>query len=249
MSEKKPHSQEGDQNEDVIEQVFSRALDKSSAPSQEQAPAGEEPPASETKTQRKAPESKKNKRSSTYLYLLILFGAAFFMLLLAYFVQQRNSETTISDLRDSMNLSREELMNEIEALEEENEKWMTVFQSTADAQAKAEEERDDLEKQLDELREQHAELTDDFSDQYKKVHGWQNFWELEESFLSRDYEACAQILQALANAGSLNLPDSDSALARMQEIYEALVEQGYLDEGAAPFLETPSIPEPEASAE
>ena len=56
------------------------------------------------------PPAKKNERSSVYVYLAILFGAAFLMLLLAYFVQQRNNETTISGLQSSWNLSREELM-------------------------------------------------------------------------------------------------------------------------------------------
>ena len=101
------------------------------------------------------------------------------------------------------------------------------------------EERDDLEKQMDELRERHAELTDDFSDQYKKVQGWLNFWELEEH-----YKACAHFLQTLANAGSLNLPDSDSALARMREIHDTLVERGYLaDDDSTEWLRLFGAPE------
>lgn len=170
-----------------------------------------------------SPAQGKNKRSSFFVYLAVLFGAAFLMLLLAYFVQRRNNETAYSDLQNTMNLSREELMEEIRGLEEEK----TALEEEA---AKLQEERDDLEKQLDELREQHAELADDFSDQYKKVEGWLNFWELEERFLSRDYEGCASFLQALANSGSLNLPDSDSALARMREICDTLVDRGCLAE-------------------
>lgn len=165
----------------------------------------------------------KNKRSSFYVYLVVLFGAAFLMLLLAYFVQRRNNETAISELRSTMDLSREELMEEIKGLEEEK----AALEEQTD---QLQEERDDLEKQLDELQKQHAQLTDDFSDQYKKVEGWLNFWALEERFLSRDYEACARFLQTLANSGSLNLPDSDSALARMREIRDTLVDRGYLAE-------------------
>lgn len=63
----------------------------------------------------------KNKRSSFYVYLAILFGAAFLMLLLAYFVQQRNSDTALSDLRSTTAASRQELLEEIQRLEEENE--------------------------------------------------------------------------------------------------------------------------------
>lgn len=170
-----------------------------------------------------SPAQARNKRSSFYVYLAVLFGAAFLMLLLAYFVQRRNNETAQSDLRSSFSATRQELLDEIEGLEEEK----AALEEQTD---QLQEERDDLEKQLDELREQHAELLDDFSDQYKKVEGWLNFWELEERFLSRDYEACANVLQTLANSGSLNLPDSDSALARMREICDTLVERGYLAE-------------------
>ena len=170
-----------------------------------------------------SPHPPNGKRSSFYVYLAVLFGAAFLMLLLAYFVQRRNNETAISALRSTMDLSREELMEEIQGLEEEK----AALEEQTD---QLQEERDDLEKQLDELRNQHAQLTDDFSDQYKKVEGWLNFWALEERFLSRDYEACARFLQTLANSGSLNLPDSDSALARMREIRDTLVDRGYLAE-------------------
>ncbi len=179
----------------------------------------------------------KNKRSSFYVYLAVLFGAAFLMLLLAYFVQRRNNETAQSDLRSSFSATRQELMEEIEGLEEEK---AALEEQTNQLQ----EERDALEKQLDELREQHAELLDDFSDQYKKVEGWLNFWELEEHFLARDYEACANVLQTLANSGSLNLPDSDSALARMREICDTLVERGYLAEDD-PANRLFGAPEPE----
>lgn len=190
--------------------------------------------------EKKQPSTPANKRTSVYRYLLVLFGAAFVLLLLAYFIQQRSSETAISDLRDTMNLSRAELMEEIDALKEEK---AALEEQAGQLQG----ERDDLEKQLDDLREQHAELADDFSDQHKKVEGWLNFWVLEESFLSRDYEACAHFLQTLASSGSLNLPDSDSALARMREICDILIERGCLDEDdpANRLFGTPEPAEPE----
>lgn len=190
--------------------------------------------------EKEKPSTPANKRTSVYRYLLVLFGAAFVLLLLAYFIQQRSSETAISDLRDTMNLSRAELMEEIDALKEEK--------AALEEQAgQLQEERDDLKKQLDELREQHAELLDDFSDQHKKTEGWLNFWVLEEGFLARDYEACAHFLQTLASSGSLNLPDSDSALARMREICDILIERGYLDEDdpANRLFGTPEPTEPE----
>ena len=62
----------------------------------------------------------KNKRSSFYVYLAILFGAAFLMLLLAYFVQQRNNDAALDNLRSTTTASRQELLADIQRLEEEN---------------------------------------------------------------------------------------------------------------------------------
>lgn len=127
----KPQLDRSEVQEDLVEQIISQGLEKMTAP---QEPSGESstddgPPAPEEKSEEKThPSEKENRRSSAYVYLLILFGAAFFMLLLAYFIQQRNSETTISDLKNTMNLSREELMDQIEALEAEKEQLNAAIQ-------------------------------------------------------------------------------------------------------------------------
>ena len=94
-----------------------------------------------------AESSKKNRRSAVYIYLLILFGAAFMMLLLAYFIQLRNSETTISDLRDSMNLSRDQLLDEIDELKEQSKEYEKQIQSLEAKYDSKEEELQDMERQ------------------------------------------------------------------------------------------------------
>lgn len=128
MSDKPRHNQD-DVQEDLIEQIISQGLNRQKASPQEEAPADETPPAPEEKAKEKASSrEKRNKRSSAYIYLLILFGAAFFMLLLAYFIQQRNSESAMSDLRNTMNLSREELMDQIKVLEKEKEQLNAAIQ-------------------------------------------------------------------------------------------------------------------------
>lgn len=143
----KPQEHGGDQD-DLLEKIISDGLNRIDNPGQEQKPAPQEepspPPAEE---EQKPPE--KNKRSSVYIYLLILFGAAFMMLLLAYFVQQRNSETAISDLRNSMNLSRTELMEQIEKLTEEKESLENKLElrEYAVTQARENYEKEQLENQ------------------------------------------------------------------------------------------------------
>lgn len=118
--------------EDILDQIITQGLNKMDTPPeppQEEA-SRQNPPQGETAPEEApagqdgktaSPAQKRNKRSSVYIYLLILFGAAFMMLLLAYFVQQRSNASTIDELRSSMNLSREKLLEQIETLEKDKE--------------------------------------------------------------------------------------------------------------------------------
>lgn len=148
----KPQQTPSEEQNDILEQIIAQGLNKMDAPAQgepspQDVPSQEPSPTPEGKQEGNPPTEKKNKRSSVYIYLLILFGAAFMMLLLAYFVQQRNSETTIRDLRNSMNLSREDLMAEINTLKEEKEKQESTIQAMEDAQKEAEARQKELEEE------------------------------------------------------------------------------------------------------
>ena len=155
--------------EEVLDRVMSQGLAPEGEGPEPEAPAPEMPapetppteePAAPPEAEAKPPApSKPAKRSSVYLYLLVLFGAAFMMLLLAYFVQQRSSETAMSDLRDSMNLSRAQLIEEIDGLKEEKEALETELQSMEDDQKKAQEWRDFLEEQNRMLDDQYTEAS------------------------------------------------------------------------------------------
>lgn len=145
--------------EEVLDQVMSQGLPQEGDGPDPEAPAAEPSPTPPEVGAKPAAPPKPAKRSSVYLYLLVLFGAAFMMLLLAYFVQQRSSETTISDLRDSMNLSRAELMEEIDGLKEEKEALETQLQSMEDDQKKAQEWRDFLEERNRMLDDQYSEAS------------------------------------------------------------------------------------------
>lgn len=137
--------------EDLLESIISKSIAqreeaRAAAPEDAPAPPPEDqapPPPPEDGKEAPSP----NKRTAVYRYLLVLFGAAFILLLLAYFIQQRSSETAISDLRDSMNLSRAELMEEIDGLREENEQHKATIQELEEDKAQAEEERDTLEEE------------------------------------------------------------------------------------------------------
>ena len=216
MSDQPQHPQDG-QEEDLLDQIMNKSPAYNHPEETDQPePAADAPPAPENKAP--SDDEKRKRRSSVYVYLLILFGAAFFMLLLAYFVQQRSSETTISDLRDSMNLSRTELMEQIETLEGES--------------AALQEERDALEAQLAELQRQMEELeVDSFwreKDLFSQLVSWQVFWSLEQSFCDKDYEACAQFFRDVHGSNFYATPAE--AAERAEEIYNHLLEQGFLTE-------------------
>ena len=225
MSEK-PQTVREDESEDLLEQIITQGLEKMNAPAQ--ATAAEEAPKSETApvpgqkdSAETAPSAdRKNKRSAVYLYLLILFGAAFLMLLLAYFVQQRSNENTISDLRDSMNLSREELLDEISALEEKNTALSEeIDRLQADRQAYEEQ-----------VQEEVRLWGQNYTDVLDKLYGWSSFWELEQYYQAEDLQNCAAVLLLLELRDQSTYRTPDNAQERYTEIVRAVIDAGILDE-------------------
>ncbi len=182
----------------------------------------------------------KNKRSSFYVYLVVLFGAAFLMLLLAYFVQRRNNEAAISELRSTMDLSREELMEEIQELQEERDGLLASLQEADERQSSLTEQKNELERQL--------QNTQDSLDEAWKRNGiMTSFAILEQALRNKDYEIAAQQVRALCQ------PERDLDLgivgenprvyfdgkARLAEIIPLLEKHGALEPGEVP------IPAPE----
>lgn len=231
----KPHELQEDGQEDLLEQIITQGLNKMKSPAQavavEEAPVEEEFSALHQKEHEKTapPADKKNRRSAVYLYLLILFGAAFLMLLLAYFIQQRSSEITISDLRDSMNYSREGLLAEIKDLENKN--------------AILEEKNNVLDEELDRLKgevarwERYGEEAQETIDLWNQIYAdtlvdlysWSSFWELEQFYQAEDYKSCAAIL-ILQKQGQYSYRTPDDALERYDEIILAVIDKGILTE-------------------
>lgn len=119
------------------------------APPPPQPPADGETPPQAGPADHPPTDRGKGKNSPVYVYLLVLFAAAFVLLLLAYFVQQRSNEHTISDLRASMNLSREQLLEAIDGLEADKEALEKQLQATEDARTEAENQVNELEQQVE----------------------------------------------------------------------------------------------------
>ena len=222
----KPQEARADEQEDLLEQIITQGLDQIKPPAQatatEEASGSEPPPAPKQEDSGEAapPAAKKNRRSSVYLYLLILFGAAFLMLLLAYFVQQRSSESALSGLRDSMNLSRMELLDEIKTLEEKNEALNG--------------EVDRLNSELSQLQDRYDEQVQNANGLYhqfyvaqEELYSWASFWLLENYYQLENLEACAAVL-LMQEQGEYAYRAPDAA--RQAEIIRAVVDADILDE-------------------
>ena len=154
MSEKPQQAKPGTPEIDMLNDILDRAMPSVSDSPEEEAPddgAGSNPGApipTEPPPEQPAPPSK-TKPSSVYVYLAVLFGAAFLMLLLAYFVQQRNNDAVQDDL-ELLTASRQELLDNIKTLEEENESLRQNNELLNLRLAQVKEEREALKERMDE---------------------------------------------------------------------------------------------------
>lgn len=230
---------EADLLESIIDKSLTEQEDARNKPAAREQPKDtpETPPEDEALPAAPEPEGKKtpppaNKRTSVYRYLLVLFGAAFVLLLLAYFIQQRSSETAISDLRDTMNLSRAELMEEIDGLKEEKaalEEQVAELSPLTDELAELQEEYDRLEAELQTSESTREEIT-------KRQSILGAFAILEQALRDKNYETAVKYVRKLAQDNpDLGLADLNGVLfdnqARLAEIVDLLERRGVLEPG------------------
>mgnify|MGYP001026388772 FL=1 len=211
---------------DIIDSSMAEVRKKSAGDTapEDPAPPQEEP---ELEQQDPPPPPQKNKPSSFYIYLAVLFGAAFMMLLLAYFVQQRNNTAAMDDLRMTSNASREELLEEIEALKKENESLTKENGRLNDwADQKSEEA-----KQLNDTLDQTYYRTSDLTIEKQALY---YLWYLQQFMDQGDYTlAAAEIVfstdfwrSAWENEISLN----SALLEQYDAARQELIRRGYLQQ-------------------
>ena len=216
MSEK-PQETRGGEQTDLLEQIITQGLEKMNPPAQT---VTEESAPEEDEAAPAPPANRKNRYSAVYLYLVILFGAAFLLLLLAYFIQQRSSAAAMSDLRNSMNLSREQLLDKIRELEGQvrfyqsvDDNWMSVYLELEEEYARSVEDGE--------------QLARDYYAAQEELFAWKSFWELERYYQAGDYKGCAAaLLMQTMSHYSYRAPDS----ARQEEIVRAVTGAGIIDE-------------------
>ena len=228
MSER-PQAAREEEQEDLLERIFTQGLDQMKAPPQAEAAAeasgsgAPSAPRQEDGGKAASPASRKNRRTAVYLYLLILFGAAFLMLLLAYFVQQRSNESTISDLKDSMNLTREELLDQIRELEGQNEALNGELDRLKDDSARWQAWYEESEQAAIDLLNQIRGTKDE-------LYSWESFWALEETYRAENYVKCAHILLVQKQSQLFTYRTPAEVQERYDEIVRAVIDEGILDE-------------------
>lgn len=104
-----------------------------------------------------SPGTKPKRATPVFVYLVILFAAAFLMLLLAYFIQERNAEAQIGDLRDSLEAfqsitaltaENQELRDQLDELEKEYEALSDALEQTGAERDQARRERNAADEKL-----------------------------------------------------------------------------------------------------
>lgn len=167
-----------------------------------------------TRQARHARQEKRNQQGRVFTYLAILFAAAFVLLLMAYFMQQRTSEQTIGTLKASITSiqSLDELIEENQALREENRELENALEY---ARSQYQSSIDQQKKTMSEVTEKTHELA-----------SWEAFFEADQLFRDNMYTRCADLLRELAQHSYYATPPG--AEERAREIYETLVEKGYL---------------------
>lgn len=170
---------------EIMDRAYERTLEKPGEAPQivsretlEEGGGPEQPP----------PPPEKNKRASVYVYLAVLFGAAFLMLLLAYFVQQRNSAAAMDDLRMTTNASREELLERLKTLEEENG-------ALAAENRRLEEEADQANRRYAEEQERTAGYTEQLAKVNRQLLQARVLGQLERFINEKDYLMAACVAE------------------------------------------------------
>lgn len=168
----------------------------------------------------------KNKRSSFYVYLAVLFGAAFLMLLLAYFVQQRNNDAVLDDLR-STTASREELLEDIKALEEERDQLKKEVEYQKGRVTQKNEETERLQSNLEDSNSK-------WSDQRIQIMSLEYFWYIDQFMKNKDYPmaAAAVLFQAdsLRETWNTQVAINPVQIEQYEAYRQELIDRGYLEE-------------------
>ena len=196
--------------------------------SSQQSPAPSQPdpttPPPDKPGQDDSEKKKGGRRTSVFIYLVVLFAAAFTMLFMAYLMQQRANDAAISSLQDSLTSfeSIDELLNENQVLRGE-------YDALEEQAAKLEEQLQQAQDSADSWQQQYEDQAQQWKDSQADARIWQALWRIEYSYREGDLEACAEQYTMLSSSDDYAPPEEGEVLSRFREIFDELVEEGYLD--------------------
>lgn len=214
----------------MLNEIMDRDMDRSRNTPEEkpesETPPQENPPAQE-QVDAPPPPVEKNKPSSAYIYLAVLFGSAFLMLLLAYFVQQRNNDAVQDDLR-VITASREELLEDIKELEAERDR---LEKEAADQKDLASQRGE----ALNLLTESVEQTSSTLSDRNIQTNCLEYFWYLDRFMDGRDYPMAAAVILLSADYyrdtwynGQISI--NPAQLEQYEAYRQELMDRGYLQQ-------------------
>ena len=203
-------------------------------PSQPETPETPETPSDQP--DQSGGDKRGGRRTSVFLYLVVLFAAAFTMLFMAYLMQQRSNDEAISSLQDSLASfqSNNELINENRELRAENEDFQAAL--------------DELEGELDDLQSRVDGLDDALDSQIQQNEAmgdqilfFTDYARLEHYLREEQFEKAAQTLRDIWDGFGGHLGDYvatfhslDGAFGipeRLREVVAQLEGAGYLSPG------------------
>lgn len=132
--------------------------------------------------QHAAEHAKPHKKVSVMGYLAILFAAAFLLLLLSYFMQQRNSEQTISGLKDSVSA-----MQSVENLIADNDTLRTQVEALN-------EEVKRLNGEVESLTQQNSQYYTFMMNQEKEITAMDWLWRIQRAWSRGAHRECRDLV-------------------------------------------------------
>ena len=152
-----------------------------------------------------APEKteKKNDKKPVVVYIMILFIVAFLLMALSFLMHQRSNSEALGELRNSVTA-----MQEVQAFQEK----------IIDLQEQMDEIQTELEAVREEVTTQKAEnkiLEQSLLASQKEIDALVHFYTLQQQYLTKSYEGCQQIIDAMEAAG---LDDALPNVAAAEEV-------------------------------
>ena len=145
------------------------------------------------------------------IYIMILFLAAFLLMALSLLMHQRSNTEALGQLQNSVNA--------MQAVQETQDKIIGLQEELSQAR----EEQESLQEQLDASQEE-------ILDAQRQADALLGLYSLQQAYLSRDYDACGEILQSMEDQGLPSLLSKEPGISgttapagRYQQLKEAVL--------------------------